>query len=86
MSNGLEAMFELTPQLTVSKENDKRIDIIEKELKALEIMKKNISDICMLFNSFQNYTKDYVLSCHYSMFDFETLTEEEYDLLKEVLL
>ena len=87
MSKGLEALKYL-------KENKRKhwldgdnsnecLEIIEKELKALEIIKsKPVSTNWFVF--YKDYD-EYYLDCEYADTS-KRLTEEEYDLLKEVLL
>ena len=53
------------------------IEKIEKELKALEILKNKKTDINLLLNN----GLDFYNSCFYP----RKLTQEEYELLKEVL-
>lgn len=63
------------------------IDIIEKSLKALEIIKEKKVNISLLLNStcLTNYN-EYVIRSKASINSLcELLTQEEYDLLKEVL-
>ena len=75
MSKGLEAIqkyrdgFEMLPS---------KIDIIEKELKALEIIKKKRVDVGFLDRDLSSYNVGLPRK--------HILTQEEYDLLKEVLL
>lgn len=55
------------------------LDIIEKELKALEIIKSKELNVFFI----KRYTReDFNFMCRYE----QRLTKEEYDLLKEVLL
>ena len=75
MSKGLEEL-ELIKELNVCKSTSN----IEKELKALEIIKEKIVDIGWLIRS-ENYSK-YNLGVSES----QALKKAEYDLLKEVLL
>ena len=71
MSKGLEALKELKERLCFGYYVGEQVDTIEKELKALKIIKR----LCHYDISFL----DYVLDKGY-------ITKEEYDLLKEVLL
>lgn len=74
MSKGLEA-------LQFMRERDTFLpscaSTIEKELKALEIIKDRKMDL----SSFHNYTS----ANHYNLYHEYPITQEEYDLLKEVL-
>ena len=63
--------------------NKKELDIIEKELKALEIIKKKRVDIKDLINEF-DWSDG--LTSYNERTNHIPLTQEEYDLLKEVLL
>lgn len=95
MSKGLEALERLKmfpiyqeikriPQQFRDKESiNTDLSIIEKELKALEIIKKKVLVIPFLIlhlslNDLNGYNKE--------MDKKHKLTQEEYDLLKEVLL
>ena len=54
-------------------------EIIEKALKALEIIKKKEVDVsCLLFDGLEIYNEN--------MHPSRIITQEEYELLKEVLL
>lgn len=77
MSKGLEALLELMN----NKNKLKNYYLIRKELKALEIIKKQ-GYIGGLISALQN-TKNYE---EYNNFYISQYTQEEYDLLKEVLL
>ena len=66
---GLEALEKVIKTYFIHN-MDKELDIIEKELKALEIIKKHIS-----INGYRIFSDGY---------EWE-LPQEEYDLLKEVL-
>lgn len=93
MSKGLEALEELKKDLTPMnfsriekldryKVIEKALKDKEKELKALEIIKKkkvNVGDFVRCKS-----VEDYNEYCCYGK--EETLTQEEYDLLKEELL
>ena len=68
------------------------LDIIEKSLKALEIIKeKNVNmfgfkrDIKQLGNRFTYKYYQSNLGNYHSGFDIQELTEEEFNLLKEIL-
>ena len=107
MSKGLEAYKELKNTMLSSATNftfeslircsDKRMELdecVEKELKALEIIKeKNV--FVWGFIHRQEETEDFeptyeYYKSHYGYFHsgytYELLTQEEYELLKEVLL
>lgn len=90
MSKGLEAL-EVSKQLKdfvlefIKNGLDRRFihgsfDIIEKELKALEIIKNKKVCVVWLRNGLSAYNSTAAL------YKLPRLTEEEYDLLKEVLL
>ena len=96
MSKGLEALESLRQECnatyfdekgkqwwTTDKKSDYRCNIIETALKALEIIKKKNFDLYYLQDSkdleMYNDTCDHYRNLCY-------LTQEEYDLLKEVLL
>ena len=88
MTKGLEALEKLKNRPCLSTDwskkeinydyNKEEYDAIEKELKALEIIKEKKVNVKWLLNSY---------SCddYNNWYDIH-LTEEEYDLLKEVLL
>lgn len=85
MSKGLEALKLLESKFRTSSWA-KEIDFtmatfeIEKELKALEIIKNKRVDVSWLFSNEVNDYKDYNVWS-----GTENITQEEYDLLKEVL-
>ena len=83
MGKGLEALERVRDNLAwyFSQENLKDFASIEKELKALEIIKKKRVSICMILpsSSFVEYNS-------FMVHEHRVLTQEEYDLLKEVLL
>lgn len=74
---------DLEPKLMICEKED--FDIIEKELKALEIIKNKRVDVndLLLFVNRKAYN-DYVVACDDNK--LRVLTKKEYDLLKEVLL
>ena len=94
---GLEALDKLAKQI----ELDEDVDfweirnahlLVEKSLKALEIIKeKNVNmfgfkrDIKQLGNRFTYKYYQSNLGNYHSGFDIQELTEEEFDLLKEIL-
>ena len=57
------------------------VNTIAKELKALEIVKDKELDIEWLLTCFNKYDREQYNACQ-----IKSLTQEEYDLLKEVLL
>ena len=80
-SKGLEALKKYRNQQTgVNVYADDYLDIIEKELKALEIINNKKVDVKYLYYraefNVEKYNDNYI----------EGLTQEENDLLKEVLL
>ena len=82
MSRGLEALKNINLNTILVNERYGRyifnvdINIIEKELKSLEIIKEKKVEVLWLINkSLEDYNKNH----------FYELTQEEYDLLKEVL-
>ena len=91
---GLEALTHLYAKLSCKSsiedihENLQEYDIIEKELKALEIIRNNCEywDFTELFcgikenNSYEDY-----LECCKATNETKYASKEEYDLLKEVL-
>lgn len=81
MSKGLEALKFLRRNYCILKrERESACNIIEKELKALEILiRKNIN--LWIFKNTNSY-RAYIEGCHLH----EQCSKEEYDLLKEVLL
>jgi len=63
---------------------EKELNENERKLKALEIIKEKRVDVCLLISCIYDFDLDYYNSC---MCNKERcLTQEEYDLLKEVLL
>ena len=86
MSKGLEAFEDIK---TVMKKLfggvehcEKALDTIEKEIKALEIIKrKNVHIYTFMYYAKDNTYEEFNMLLDY-MFD---LTQEEYELLKEVL-
>ena len=85
MLKGLEALEKIVDEIkwthndgkTLTRFDKEQVDIIEKELKALEILKNKKTDINLLLNN----GLDFYNSCFYP----RKLTQEEYELLKEVL-
>jgi len=88
MSKGLEALRRIDKHLprheeTQEKEFSEYVSIIEKELKALKIIRNrcvNTYDEIFSCNTYEEYKTTY----HYSQEKFN-LTEEEWKLLKEEL-
>ena len=79
MSKGLEALQEMRRYGAVMIPN---CEIIEKELKALEIIKNKNFDLFYLRDS--KDLESYNDACDYFR-NLSYLTQEEYDLLREVL-
>ena len=93
MSKGLEALYRLANnhrEEYLEKDNNLIEDVktIEKELKALEIIISKNVQIILLKNTkdFETYNK--MLGAAFNKKDIKkmSLTQEEYDLFKEVLL
>ena len=85
MSKGLKALESLVdtmPLALIETNSMREIKIIEKELKALEIIKRCRVD----FHIFKRYTRYGLEQYNDEVWDDERLTQEEYNLLKEVLL
>ena len=80
MSKGLEALKEINKVIPYAHITNE-YKTIEKELKALEIIKEKIclGGLCSSLQETKNF-EDYKVSY------FTQLTKEEYELLKEVLL
>lgn len=82
MSKGLEALKDIRDSYIDSWYGVHRCEIIEKELKALEIIKsKPVSTNWFVF--YKDYD-EYYLDCEYADTS-KRLTKEEWNLLKEVL-
>ena len=93
MSKGLEALWEY--RLLVANYEDRWIktttehfikcaDVIEQELKALEIIKEK--DVSMYWLRHSKSANDYNKFILTAKRQYQKLTQEEYDVLKEVLL
>ena len=101
---GLEALDKLVKQIELDEDADyweirNAHNIVEKELQALEIIKKKQISIWRFRNRVFGYeqkqngnnvndTYEYYTNCfgyYHDGFEFELLTEEEFNLLKEVL-
>ena len=82
MSKGLEALNYLVFNCNYYENKDKHEEIVEKELKALEIIKNKKVD-CWAFISDISITSEEESLYAFSKKD---LTKEEVELLKEVLL
>lgn len=85
MTKGLEEIKYLYKNMTSCEtiRLKPHLEVIEKELKALEIIKDKAVDIfklriAIMLNNLNEYNKRHAEWCK--------LTQEEYDLLKEVLL
>lgn len=74
--NGLEALKSIRPCANVCGDYDPYCDTIEKELKALEIIKNKKVNVPLLIQEGSVY------NCYVG---YEVLTQDELDLLKEVL-
>ena len=90
MSKGLDTLKTIRHIDEMEHGKDKSMnnafDIIEKELKALEII-KNKKVACLLIWLMERHTKECALRLYNEPCDENRkLTKEEYDLLKEVLL
>jgi thiamine monophosphate synthase len=91
MSKGLEALESLETEYYTKngvrflefRDDDERLDTIEKELKALEIIKEKDVDI-YIFQRCETVDK-YNSRVIHIVGETRELTQEEYDLLKEVL-
>lgn len=89
MSKGLEAFKTLLNNYSYHEYDEGRVNTIDKELKALKIIKSKRVDVayflwCIDFYDYEEGLdlEEYNLSC---IKDEWKLTKEEYDLLKEVL-
>lgn len=84
MSKGLDALKELMNNVIRNDDKlcDKKVAIIEKELKALEIIKEKPQATLWFV---QHYTKKMGYEDMISLFK-EDITKEQFELLKEVLL
>ena len=93
MSKGLEALKDIKECLFWSDKGLQDIETIEKELKALEIIKsksvnvKNLIIYCFeLKDTYEDYIDVFNYGDNYWDLGRELLTKEEFNLLKEVLL
>lgn len=92
MSKGLETLKKLKGVLAYfGAHTEKAIEscnIIEQELKALEIIRENKVNVSLLFNTKNHWDyNDHVYRAKiYLQSNAKCLAQEEYDLLKEVLL
>ena len=77
MSKVLYELKDFREHYFFERDEEENLSIIEKELKALEIIKNKNVLPCMLKDELEKYNK----CCPKN----EELTQEEYDLLKEVL-
>jgi len=65
---------------------EKDFALIRKELKALEILKNKKLNLFEFYLDFIEDNENYeYYQCHYARYHLEMLTQEEFDLLKEVL-
>ena len=93
MSKGLEALEKIVYEIkwthndgkTLTRFDKEQVDIIEKELKALEIIKNKKVNLfhILVFDDYEQYKAHYPFSEYNARKDM--LTIEEFDLLKEVL-
>ena len=81
--NGLEALRSIRPCANVCGDYDPYCDIIEKELKALEVLKKKTVNVKLVkaLGSLEEYNNMYADSRS----KFPKLTQDEFDLLKEAM-
>lgn len=77
--NGLEALKSIRPCANVCGDYDPYCNTIEKELKALEIIKKKLVSVSevLMTAGVEYYNNGYSEEFH--------LTQDEYDLIKEVM-
>ena len=88
MSEGLEALKDIREIFTCHDfDFIEKCDIIEKELKALEIIKEKKVNVSLLFNTKNHWDyNDYICRAQiYLQSNSKCITQEEYNLLKEVL-
>ena len=83
MSKGLEALKEIKSEPFSWEKLKDSLDTIEKELKALEIVKKY--HITPAFFAFNESYKAYIENMSFYLEDEPLMSEEEYNLAKEVL-
>jgi len=84
MSKSLEALKEIKNSYSWTnpqREDKDNFEVIEKELKALEIIKNNIFEFIFI-----DITKRIILCFGETSWSYYCKNQEEYDLLKEVLL
>ena len=86
MSKDLEALKRIKEHLGDYKKHCEDLDTIEKELKALGIIKEKRVDFGILpyCLDLETYNNAIVVNGN-EWLDYKPLTKEEYDLLKEVL-
>lgn len=91
MSKGLEALDGLRFDVSMAQyinylEANKECDIIEKELKALEMLKKKKVNLfhIWVFNDYEQYKEHYPFA-EYNV-EEDMLSFEEFELLKEVII
>jgi len=81
MSKGLEALEHLNKNIIVAEDIDEDFNIIEKELKALQLsISKQVNRKLLIWSS---KLEEYNDNAHNILMK---LAQEEYDLLKEVLV
>lgn len=88
--NGLKALEHMNKNIILCEDIDEDVEIIEKELEALKIVKEKRVNVDNFLNHIEKDTdyKEYIrLYGLYkiTVFSDKVLTREEYDLLKEVL-
>ena len=93
MNKGLEIIKKKKELLNKQNQDDQSViiwdfelDTIEKELKALEIIKDKRLDVTLLQDSENLDYYNIDVQNYYTVYEDMYLTQEEYDLLKEVLL
>ena len=91
MSKGLEALDDLRCMTSLSrdcpyKESNDLCDTIEKELEALEIIKNKGVNVERVLSIIEQVEENKIALNIYNRSCYKELTQEEYDLLKEVLL
>ena len=87
MSKGLDAFYDLISPIGMTPEGVRKYNLIEKELKVLEILKNKPHISFDLFDTLDTLEEiNNYIEFMYGHKDTSILTKEEYDLLKEVLL
>lgn len=86
MSKGLESLYTIKKlTLNINKFYKEEINIIEKELKALEIIKRVYTDLCFIlsFDTFEEY--NHTCNLINTSVNLKYVNKEEFELLKEAL-